>query len=158
MTSYLIGCQVELPVESDESCPDSSEWRVGAGWWFRLYRPPSISEKKTWGLLIVYIFYIIAAGNSISSQLGGPCQGNRYGWEKAGGTARPSCTKPTPAGSLSSSQPGGPPCWASPLAFGLTGCNYIIVFMEMCSQVLCFLVLFKPIFNHESMTNPRTSI
>jgi hypothetical protein len=26
-----------------------------------------------------------------------------------------------PAGSLFSSQPGGPPCWASPLAFGLIG-------------------------------------
>jgi hypothetical protein len=26
-----------------------------------------------------------------------------------------------PAGSLSSSQPGGPPCWDSPLAFGLIG-------------------------------------
>jgi hypothetical protein len=25
------------------------------------------------------------------------------------------------AGSLSSSQPGGPPCWVSPLAFGLIG-------------------------------------
>ncbi len=29
-----------------------------------------------------------------------------------------------PAGSLSSSQPGGPPCWASPLAFGLIGVNH----------------------------------
>ena len=28
-----------------------------------------------------------------------------------------------PAGSLSSSQPGGPPCWTSPLAFGLIGHN-----------------------------------
>jgi hypothetical protein len=27
----------------------------------------------------------------------------------------------TPVWSLSSSQPGGPPCWASPLAFGLIG-------------------------------------
>ncbi len=35
-------------------------------------------------------------------------------------TVSPSITyKSTPAGSLSSSQPGGPPCWASPLAFGL---------------------------------------
>jgi hypothetical protein len=37
--------------------------------------------------------------------------------EKAGGTARAITYKITPAGSLSSSQPGGPPCWASPLAF-----------------------------------------
>jgi hypothetical protein len=28
-----------------------------------------------------------------------------------------------PAGSLSSSQPGGPPCWTSPLAFDLIGYN-----------------------------------
>jgi len=35
----------------------------------------------------------------------------------------PSHTKPHPAGSLYSSQPGGPPCWASPLAFGLIGNN-----------------------------------
>jgi hypothetical protein len=40
---------------------------------------------------------------------------------RAGGRNRPSRTKSRPAGSLSSSQPGGPPCWASPLAFGLTG-------------------------------------
>jgi hypothetical protein len=38
---------------------------------------------------------------------------------RAGGMDRPSRTKLHPAGSLSSSQPGGPPCWASPLAFGL---------------------------------------
>jgi hypothetical protein len=33
---------------------------------------------------------------------------------------RPSRTKSHPSGSLSSSHPGRPPCWASPLAFGLT--------------------------------------
>ena len=32
---------------------------------------------------------------------------------------RPSRTKLHPVGSLSSSQPGGPSCWVSPLAFGL---------------------------------------
>jgi hypothetical protein len=36
---------------------------------------------------------------------------------RAGGMDRPS----HPAGSLSSSQPGGPPCWARPLFFGLIG-------------------------------------
>jgi hypothetical protein len=36
---------------------------------------------------------------------------------RAGGMDRPS----HPAGSLSSSQPGRPPCWASSLAFGLIG-------------------------------------
>jgi hypothetical protein len=39
----------------------------------------------------------------------------------AGGMDRPSRTKSHPAGSLSSSQPDGPPCRASPLAFGLIG-------------------------------------
>ncbi len=38
---------------------------------------------------------------------------------RAGGMDRPSRTKLHHAGLLSSSQPGGPPCWASPLAFGL---------------------------------------
>jgi hypothetical protein len=43
--------------------------------------------------MILYIYYTTAAGNSISSQLGSCCQGNRYGTEKAGGTARPSRKK-----------------------------------------------------------------
>ncbi len=34
--------------------------------------------------------------------------------------------KITPAGSLSSSQPGRPPCWASPLAFGLIGHEHTV--------------------------------
>jgi hypothetical protein len=40
---------------------------------------------------------------------------------RADGMGRPSRTKlyPSGVGSLSSSQPGGPPNWASPLAFGL---------------------------------------
>ncbi len=68
---------------------------------------------------VVYIYYITLAGNSISTQLGSSFQSNRYGTEKAGGTARPSRTKSHPAGPLSSSQPGGQLCWASHLAFGL---------------------------------------
>ncbi len=60
--------------------------------------------------MVVYIYNITAADNSISSQ-----QGNRYGTQNQG--AGPSITyKITPAGSLSSSQQGGPSCWASPLA------------------------------------------
>jgi hypothetical protein len=35
--------------------------------------------------MVVYISYITAAGNSISSQVGSFCQGNRCGTEKAGG-------------------------------------------------------------------------
>jgi len=38
--------------------------------------------------MVVYIYYITAAGNSISS-----CQGNWYGTERTGGTAYPSLTK-----------------------------------------------------------------
>jgi hypothetical protein len=45
------------------------------------------------GRMVVYIYYITAAGNSTISQLGSTCQGNRYGTEKAGGTARPLRTK-----------------------------------------------------------------
>ncbi len=45
---------------------------------------------------------------------------------------RPLCTKSHPAGSLSSSQSGGPPCWASPLAFGLIDCTHRVhIFLEM---------------------------
>jgi hypothetical protein len=64
---------------------------------------------------------VTEAGNSISSHT-----------EKAGGTARTSRTKITPAGSLSSSQPGGPPCWASPLDSGLIGmpCVYLKAHLE----------------------------
>jgi hypothetical protein len=64
------------------------------------------------------VYFTTAAGNSISSQLGIPV--------RATGTVRkrqavlPSITyNITPAGSLPSSQPGGPPCWTSPLAFDL---------------------------------------
>jgi hypothetical protein len=73
--------------------------------------------------MVVYIDYITASGNSISSQLSSSWQGNRHGAEKADGTTvwTSITDKITPAGSLSSSQPGGTPCWASPLAFGLIG-------------------------------------
>jgi hypothetical protein len=43
--------------------------------------------------MVVYIYYIIAVRNSNSSQLRSSGQGNRYGTEKAGGTASPSRTK-----------------------------------------------------------------
>jgi hypothetical protein len=49
------------------------------------------------------------------------CQGNQYNTEKAGSTARPSSPKITPAGSICSTQPGGPLCWASHVAFGKEG-------------------------------------
>ncbi len=59
------------------------------------------------------IFYQLAAGQLLSGQLVRYGIGRRYG---------PSITyKITPSESLSSSQPGGPPCWPRPLAFGLIG-------------------------------------
>ncbi len=59
---------------------------------------------------------------NISSQLGSSCRSNRYFMDGKGRRYGPSITdKITPDGSLSNSQPGGPPCWASPLSFGLIG-------------------------------------
>jgi hypothetical protein len=84
--------------------------------------------------MVVYIYYSTAAANSISSQLGSSCQGNRYGTEKTDGTARLSHKK-----SLSSSQPSRPPCWASPLAFGL-------ITMKKTNAAIIILVLFPSLF------------
>jgi hypothetical protein len=57
----------------------------------------------------------LAAGQPLSGQPVLYGKGRRYG---------PSLTCTiTPAGSLSSSQPGGPPCWTCPLTFGLIGTN-----------------------------------
>jgi hypothetical protein len=60
---------------------------------------------------ISWKFHQLAAGHAGKAVWFG--KGRRFG---------PSITyKITPAGSLSSSQPGGPPSWTSPLAFGLIG-------------------------------------
>jgi hypothetical protein len=53
--------------------------------------------------MVVYIYYITAAGNSISRQLGSSYQGNQYCMEKTGGIGPFITYKITPAG------PGGPP-------------------------------------------------
>ncbi len=72
--------------------------------------------------MVVHIYYItadakfhqLAAGQLLSGQ---PVQYGK-GWQYG-----PSITyKTTPALQGHSPQPGGPPCWASPLAFGLIGC------------------------------------
>ncbi len=47
-------------------------------------------ERGGRGAGAVYIYFITAAGNSISSQLGSSCQASRYGTEKAGVMVRPS--------------------------------------------------------------------
>jgi hypothetical protein len=58
-------------------------------------------------------FHQLAVGQLLSGQPVRYRKGRRYG---------PFITsKITPAGSLSSSQLGGPPCWAVPLAFSLIG-------------------------------------
>jgi hypothetical protein len=64
--------------------------------------------------MVVFIYIITTVGNSVSSQLGNSCQGNRYSVVKAGGTARPSHTKSHLMGD-------SPPCWTSSLVFGLIG-------------------------------------
>ncbi len=80
-----------------------------------------LAWRGSWRM-VVYIYYITGAGNSISSQLGSSCQGNRCGTEKAEGTAV-NYVQILPARSLSSLKPDGPPCWVSPLAFALIGCH-----------------------------------
>ncbi len=57
--------------------------------------------------MVVCIYYITSAGNSIILQLDSSCQGNRYSTEKAGGTAHPSHSKShLPAHSPPASQAG----------------------------------------------------
>ncbi len=70
---------------------------------------------------VVYIYYITASWKSISSQLDSSCQGNRYGTEKAGSTARPSHTKSQMRVTPSATQVGRRAVLGSPLAFGLIG-------------------------------------
>jgi hypothetical protein len=53
---------------------------------------PFLHDVAHWRM-VVYIYFMTAAGNSIRSQLGSSCQGNWYSTEKACGTARPSSTK-----------------------------------------------------------------
>jgi hypothetical protein len=54
---------------------------------------PSLRDVAYDGWLCTVTIQQYIAGYSISSLLGSSCQGNRYGTEKAGGTARPSRTK-----------------------------------------------------------------
>ncbi len=76
-------------------------------------RPKSYEGEKAWSSIIHYILSatlwagvtamtdgcvpvpnsVTAAGDYISTHLCSSCQGNRYGTEKAGGTASPSRTK-----------------------------------------------------------------
>jgi hypothetical protein len=72
----------------------------------------------------VYIWHIIVAGNSISSQLGSSSQGNRYGTEKAAGTARPSRTK--------SHLPGHSPPARRDAVLGQPS-GWILIYMLRCS-------------------------
>ncbi len=51
-----------------------------------------LAWRSSWRM-VVYIYYITSAGKPISSHLGSSCHGNRYGTEKSGGMAHPSCIK-----------------------------------------------------------------
>jgi hypothetical protein len=65
---------------------------------------PSLREVTYDGWLCTCT--VTAAGNSISSQLGSSCKGNRYSTVKAGGTVRPSRTSHLPGHSPLASQAG----------------------------------------------------
>jgi hypothetical protein len=74
-------------------------------------------------------FHHHAAGQLLSGQ---PV---RYGKGRRNG---PSITYIiTPAGPLSSSQQGGPPCWASPLAFGHIGYDCGALLVRRRENTLC---------------------
>jgi hypothetical protein len=124
---------------------------------------PSLHDVAHDGWLCnVYIYFITAAENSISSQLGSSCQGSRYGIVK-GRRYGPSITDEiTPAGSLSSSsQPGGPPYWASTLAFGLIGHkrkkghshDFLAVIKRSCNSWRLPSLITWPLFFHFSKQN-----
>jgi hypothetical protein len=66
----------------------------------------------------------------------------------------------TPARSLSSSQPGGPPCWPSPLAFGLIGWDTVLPtpfkiirselwtkILSMCQNSFFYLIKMRKLVN-----------
>ncbi len=67
-----------------------------------------------------------------------PDRGKWCGPSRQAAMDRPSRTNSHSAGSLSSSQPGGPPCWTSPLAFGLTGQNYLYIHQSYCKNCRIF--------------------
>jgi hypothetical protein len=70
-----------------------------------------IQENSRWK------FHQLAARQLLSGQL------VRYGKARRYDRSITYKITRTPVGSISSSQPGGPPCWASPQAFGLIGCS-----------------------------------
>jgi hypothetical protein len=78
-----------------------SQFRRGATLWYSLY------VRTLWLCTFLYK----AAGNSISSQLGSSCQGNRYGTAKVEGTTRPSHVKSQMPGH---SPPAGQVCRHAP--------------------------------------------
>ncbi len=127
----LYSTVLHLPCPSDssvsEGCWDRTHGTVATrekAWVYQSTRPclamPCVTQLMTDGCVIYYItaagkFHQLAAGQLLSAQPVLYGKGRQYG---------PKITyKITPAGSLSSSQPGGPPCWASPLSFGLIGCD-----------------------------------
>jgi hypothetical protein len=85
---------------------------------------PSLRDKALDSVLCTFRTSAITAGFVRSSQLSSSRPGQAVRSVREGGMDRPSHHKSHPAGSLSSSQPGGPPCWVISLAFGLTGNNF----------------------------------
>jgi hypothetical protein len=87
--------------------------------------------------MVVCIYYITSAGNSIILQLGSSCHDNRYSTEKAGGTAHPSHSKShLPVHSPPASKAGrrvGP----SSIAFGLIGYDCGALLIQRRENTLC---------------------
>ncbi len=117
--------------------------RETSGVWLEFWPMPALSDKAHDGVLRTF---------STRQPLNLPeaccCAGSRPGqasWQVA--CTGPSQPKISTGGSLSSSQPGGPPCWASPLVFGLIVLNHTIplsVFLTvlhhkrwLCSSCFC---------------------
>ncbi len=75
-------------------------------------------------MVVCVPYNVTAAGDSISTQLGSSCQGNRYGTEKAGGTARPSRTKSHLLGHSPPASQAGRRVGPALYTFGLTGPSF----------------------------------
>jgi hypothetical protein len=86
--------------------------------------------------MVVYIYYITAARNSIIKQLTAPARAtSNIQKRQCRGYGPSNAYKITLAGSLSSSQLGGPPCWTNPVAIGLIGHGHYLLASTLPSQL-----------------------
>jgi hypothetical protein len=104
-----------------------------------------------------------AAAFAGSLQLSSSRPGQAVRSVRDGGIDRPSKHKSHPAGSLSSSQPGGLPCWVISLAFNLTFCKYTVTggffgfFLFMCVVQHCLICrLSDSTVSKDAGIEPRT--